>query len=163
MQINIQEGIPFHCLPVLERILIMGIRANTGTVDIEVNDNGDKISFSISDNNFLKQLSDFFEWFFGAKDEVEKLESKKESDANELEDFKLLVAAQEELSRQTMNKFDELFGENTCRKIFGEISPTFVCVVDVILQLADEIERIAKEHNQYFTNRYSRSRKGARS
>lgn len=141
----------------------MGIRANTGTVDIEVNDNGDKISFSISDNNFLKQLSDFFEWFFGAKDEVEKLESKKESDANELEDFKLLVAAQEELSRQTMNKFDELFGENTCRKIFGEISPTFVCVVDVILQLADEIERIAKEHNQYFTNRYSRSRKGARS
>lgn len=141
----------------------MGIRANTGTVDIEVNDNGDKISFSISDNNFLKQLSDFFEWFFGAKEKIEKFESKKENDANELEDLKSLVVAQEELSREVMAKLDELFGEDTCKKIFGEISPTFVCVVDVILQLADEIERIAKEHNQYFASRYSRNRKGARS
>ncbi len=141
----------------------MGIRANTGTVDIEVNDNGDKISFSISDNDFLKQLSDFFEWFFGAKEEVKKLESKKESEQNEFNEFKSLVAAQEELSGRTMAELDELFGENTCKKIFGEISPTFVCVVDIVMQLSEEIERIAKEHNQYFANRYSRNRKGARS
>lgn len=141
----------------------MGIRANTGSVDIDVNDNGDKISFSISDNNFLKQLSDFFEWFFGAKEEVEKLESKKESDQNEFNEFKSLVAAQEELSKQTMEKIDVLFGEGTCKKIFGAISPTFVCVVDIVMQLSEEIERIAKEHNQYFASRYSRNRKGARS
>lgn len=144
----------------LERILIMGIRANTGMVDIDVNDNGDKISFSISDNEFLKKLSDFFEWFFGAKEEIEKFSEKEISDP---EDFKLAVSAQEGLSKQTMTKLDELFGDETSKKIFGAISPTFVCVVDVVIQLSEEIERISKEHNQYFASRYSRNRKGARS
>lgn len=141
----------------------MGIRANTGTVDIDVNDNGDKISFSISDNEFLKKLSDFFEWFFGSKEEIEKLEMKEESELNEFKEFNLLVSAQEGLSRQAMEKLDELFGSGTSRKIFGDISPTFVCVVDVIFQLSEEIERIANEHNQSFENRYSRRRKGAKS
>ena len=141
----------------------MGIRANTGLVDIEVNDNGDKISFSISDNDFLKQLSDFFEWFFETKEEIEKFESKKESESSEFKDFKLLISAQEGLSKQAMGNLDDLFGDGTSKKIFGAISPTFVCVVDVIIQLSEEIERITKEHNQYFASRYSRSRKGARS
>lgn len=138
----------------------MGIRANTGTVDIEVNDNGDKISFSISDNDFLKRISSFFEWFFGVKEKIEEFSEKEISDP---ENFKLAVSAQEGFSKQTMTKLDELFGDKTSKKIFGAISPTFVCVVDVIIQLSEEIERIAKEHNQYFANRYSRNRKGARS
>lgn len=143
----------------------MGIRANTGTVNIEVNDNGDKISFSISDNDFLKRLSAFFEWFFGTKEEIEKNEAqpKEKGEPDGIEDFNLLLAAQQGLSNQTLDQLDELFGDGTSKKIFGKISPTFVCVVDVILQLADEIERMTKEHNQYFTNRYSRSRKGANS
>lgn len=138
----------------------MGIRANTGSVDIDVNENGDKISFFISDNEFLKKLSSFFEWFFSTKDEIEKLKIKEESNLNK---FNLLVSAQEGLSKQAMKKLDGFFGDGTSKKIFGDISPTFLCVVDVIFQLAEEIERIAEEHNQSFQNRYSRRRKGAKS
>lgn len=141
----------------------MGIRANTGTVDIDVNDNGDKISFCISDNEFLKKLSAFFEWFFSSKEEIEKLEMKEESGANEFKEFNLLVSAQEGLSKQAMEKLDEFFGDGTSKKIFGDISPTFVCVVDVIFQLSEEIEIIANEHNKSFENRYSKRRKGAKS
>lgn len=142
----------------------MGIRANTGIVDIDVNDNGDKISFSISDNNFLKQLSNFFEWFFGAKEEIEKLDvQRNDKETSDINGFRVLIAAQESLSNQAMKKIDELFGGGTSKKIFGEFSPTFVCVVDVIFQLSDEIERISKEHNQNFATRYSRRRKGAKS
>lgn len=141
----------------------MGIRANTGSVDIDVNDNGDKISFSISDNEFLKKLSTFFEWFFSSKEEIEKLEMKKESESNEFKEFNLLISAQEGLSKQAIEKLDEFFGEGTSKKIFGDISPTFLCVVDIIFQLSEEIERIATEHNQSFENRYSRRRKGAKS
>lgn len=138
----------------------MGIRVNTGSVDIDVNDNGDKISFFISDNEFLKKLSSFFEWFFSTKDEIEKLKIKEESNLNK---FNLLVSAQEGLSKQAMKKLDRFFGDGTSKKIFGDISPTFLCVVDVIFQLAEEIERISEEHNQSFQNRYSRRRKGAKS
>ena len=162
MQINIQEDTPFLAL-LFGKDINMGIRANTGLAEIEVNDDGDKICFSVSDNEFLKRISDFFEWFFGAKEEVEKFESQKENEPNGFKDFNLLVAAQEELSKRTMAKLDELFGDETSNKIFGAISPTFVCVADVIVQLAEEIERIANEHNQYFASKYSRRRKGANS
>lgn len=141
----------------------MGIRANTGSVDIDVNDSGDKISFFISDNEFLKKLSAFFEWFFSSKEEIEKLEVKEESKSNEFKEFNLLISAQEGLSKQAIEKLDEFFGDGTSKKIFGDISPTFVCVVDIIFQLAEEIERIAEEHNKSFENRYSRRRKGAKS
>lgn len=141
----------------------MGIRANTGSVDIDVNDNGDKISFFISDNEFLKKLSAFFEWFFSSKEEIEKLKMKEESKSNKFKEFNLLISAQEGLSKQAIEKLDEFFGEGTSKKIFGYTSPTFLCVADVIFQLAEEIERIAKEHNKIFGNRYSRRRKGAKS
>lgn len=140
----------------------MGIRANTGLAEIEVNDKGDKIYFYVSDNNFLKRLADFFEWFFSAKEEIDKFETQSK-EINNVKDFKSLVTAQEGLSVQTIEKLDELFGNDTSKKIFGEVSPTYICVTDIIIQLSDEIERIAKEHNQSFTNRYSRRRKGAKS
>lgn len=138
----------------------MGIRANTGTVDIDVNDNGDKISFSLSDNDFMKRISVFFEWFFGAQKEIENFSKKEISD---IEDFNLLVNAQEDLSKQAMAQLDVLFGDETSKKIFGEISPTFDCVADAIFQLFQEIEEIRKKHNQSLMARYNNNRKGARS
>lgn len=144
----------------LERILIMRIRANTGTVDIEVNDSGDKISFSMSDNNFIKRISCFFEWFFGAQKDIEKFSGK---EINELKEFNQLVSEQECLSNQAMAKLDELFGDGTSKKIFGEFSPTFDCVADAIFQLFEEIEKIREKYNQDLSSRYSRNRKGARS
>lgn len=150
----------------------MAIRANTGLANIEVNDHGDSITFTVSDNDFLKRLSGFFEWFFSTKEEIENLSSKvnkKESDptdkdisSSDFEEFNKILSTQERLSTNTQDKLDELFGPGTSKKIFGDISPSYVCVVDVIGQLVDEIERITKEHNQRLDKKYNRNRKGAR-
>lgn len=143
----------------------MGIRANTGNVTIDVNDNGDTISFSISDNKFLAAFSDFSQWFFDNQNEISKLDKEIKQtpeDKNGIEKFNLLLAAQEGLSKQVLAKLDELFGNDTSEKIFGDISPVFVCVVDVVYQLVEEIDRIMSEHNQHLSSRYNRNRKGAR-
>lgn len=143
----------------------MGIRANKGLAEIDVNGNGDKISFFVSDNEFLKRLSDFFDWFYASKEEIEKIEAhvNEAVKSSKPEDLKTLVLMQEKLSAQTQEKLDIFFGDGTSKKIFGEISPTFACVEDVVFQLFEEIERILNEHNQHFVNRYSKKRKGAKS
>lgn len=147
----------------------MAIRANTGLTEIEVNDNGDKIQFSISDNVFLAGFSDFTKWFLESKDKVDKLRGQSggvaETDDIEksLSNFESVFSAQEELSKQTLDKLEDMFGEGTCEKIFGDISPTFVCVADVVFQLMAEISEITKKDTLFYESKYSRNRKGARS
>ena len=148
-------------------MLKMAIRANTGLAEIEVNDNGDKIQFSISDNAFLAGFSDFTKWFLESKDKIDKLRGQSgaadaDDIAKSLSNFESVFSAQEELSRQTLDKLEDMFGEGTCEKIFGDISPTFVCVADVVLQLMEEISEITKKDTLFYGSKYSRNRKGAR-
>lgn len=131
----------------------MAIRANAGTASIEVNDSGEAISFYLADNEFIKNFFDFIDWFQGSGKEIHT--SGKEP--------LVIFEDQKKLSDTALEKLENMFGDGTCKKIFGEISPTYICVVDVIAQLAEEIERLVGEYNKDFTGKYSRNRKGARS
>lgn len=143
----------------------MGIRANTGLKTIEVNDNGDTISLSIADNNFLAAFSDFTKWLFDSDEKIKKMAGEyneaAEEDKNNLKAFDKLLAEQKDLSEQALSKLESLFGEGACKKIFGEISPNLECVIDIVVQIMKEIKRFSSERNQYIAGRYSRSRKGA--
>lgn len=137
----------------------MGIRAKTGSAEIEVNDNGEKISFYLSDNEFIKKFFDFVDWFSKTCEEIEKV--KRSKDFNE--DFSGVFEAQKNLSDTALEKLEEMFGDGTCKKIFGIASPTYICVADAIAQLSEEVERLGNEYNKEFMNRYNRRRKGAKS
>lgn len=140
----------------------MGIRANTGLAEIEVNDNGDIISFAVSDNDFLKKFFDFVEWFSKAGEEIEKIKNAADEKEDDFEKLKSTLEQQRNLSNQGLEKLEEMFGEGTCRKIFGDVSPSFICVSDIIAQLSDEVSNIVEKHNKYFMDKYSSKRKGAR-
>lgn len=140
----------------------MGIRANTGLAKIDVNDNGDTISFAVSDNDFLKKFFDFIDWFSKTGKELEKIKATAEENEDDFKKLKSAIEQQQELSEKGLAMLEEMFGKGTCDKIFEGVSPSFACVSDVIAQLSDEVSNIAEKHNKYFTDKYNKNRKGAR-
>lgn len=134
----------------------MGIRANTGLANIEVNDSGEMITFYLTDNDFIKKFFDFVDWF---RESGEKISGSEASD----KDLVSIYEQQKNLSDTALDKLEDMFGEGTCKKIFGQMSPIYVCVVDVIAQIAEEVSRLVGEYNKDFVGKYSRGRKGARS
>lgn len=139
----------------------MGIRANTGIATIDVNENGDTITFSLADNDFIKKFFDFIEWFQKTGEEITESEKTAEKDLEQ--SFLSVFKKQKELSDEALNTLEDMFGSGTCKKIFGEISPTYVCVVDIIAQLSEETRKLVEKHNNDIFTKYNRNRKGARS
>lgn len=136
----------------------MGIKANTGLATIEVNEKGDKISFFLSDNEFIKKFFDFVEWFQKSCEEISQTNKSYTED-----DFLAIFNKQKELSDTAIEMLEKIFGEGTCEKIFGQMSPVYICVVDVVAQLSEEVSKLVEAHNNDFVGKYSRDRKGARS
>ena len=58
---------------------------------------------------------------------------------------------------------DLLFGEGCCRKVFGNIVPDDLLIMDFLEQLTPVIEDLGRERNKKLSGKYSRGRKGANS
>lgn len=54
-------------------------------------------------------------------------------------------------------------GEGCCRKVFGNIVPDDLLIMDFLEQLTPAIEALGKERNKKLSTKYSRDRKGANS
>lgn len=146
----------------------MAIKANTGSASIIVNEKGDTIDFFISDNDFLMRFADFAQWFWEVKDKSDDEDNEGSDGADDflgvIAKFKSKVTEQKDLTKQVMDRLEEMFGEGTCTKMFGSlVSPTFRCVTDAAAQLIAEIMEISNKDNQYYDKKYNLNRKGAKS
>lgn len=131
------------------------IRVNSGIV-VEVNDNGDTITVNAEDQEFIDK-------FFALNENLERIT--KEMEAPELKE----KSEREQLhclmdkTKDIMEDIDSLFGENACKKVFGDIIPNPYLIADFFEQLTPIAEQYMDARQKKIAEKYSNKRKGARS
>lgn len=136
------------------------IRITRNIKRIEVNDNGEFITLDFDDLNLpyryygmLKRLEKDRVKF--AQELQEKLRDKTGMDSAEE-----LVNAERDLNIYFRDAIDEVFGEGTCRKVYGDILPS----IDMHLQFFDAIRPYFEEEAQrrrQKMSKYSAKRSGS--
>lgn len=120
-----------------------GIRVKSNVIKIEVNDLGDTISLR-KDTEFVDALVRFNDGYQRmAKAFQQEYSSIDKSDIKKIND---LVYA---FSKQLHDDFDDLFGDDACKKVFGEgikdVLPSADAVADFFTQLAPYIKNLKNE------------------
>lgn len=123
------------------------IRVNSGVKVIEVNDKGETISLPLSDDSFIKG-------FFGLLNETkDKAAAISEKNGDVLETLDAVV----EFDKVVRDKIDVLMGENTCKKVFGDVLPSSDQFLDFFSQLRpiveSHVEKRAANMNKYSAER----------
>ncbi len=139
----------------MERLNMENIRVNKGIV-IEVNDAGDTITINTEDQSLVDKFYGMMERLQEIKEEMEAPEMEKKG---EREILKIMI----ERTKEIMKEIDNIFGEDSCKKIFGDIVPSAYLIVEFFDQMTPIVEKHMKERRKEIENRYSRRRKGARS
>lgn len=116
------------------------IRVNTGEKKVEVNDNGDYITLKLGDTAFTNTLTQLIK-------DTHKIAV--DFDNTELGDNPEEVAAFTEKSAEicsdVMNRIDALFGDETCKKVFGERIPDFTAFTEFFSQIAVLVKKFEGE------------------
>lgn len=148
-----------------------GIRVNTGVKRIEVNDDGDYITINLNDNSFLDRFFSMYENIMKMADESSAKEAairEKYKDAAETENgsekiqdglLKDVFSLYKEGGKAMMAEVDGLFGPGTCKKVFGDITPSFELQLDFFDQLIPYLQEFAKEKVKRM-KKYSAARTG---
>ena len=144
---------------------IDSIRVDTGVKKIEVNDERETISLNFADQSFPTR-------YFAMLDEFEAQQEVFQKEAEALDrEFEEKQLSDYDRSRKTAEfnlkvhqffkeRVEGLFGEGTCRKVFGDIVPSVDLYVDFINQLAPFFEKYGKERQKKLMKKYSPKRKG---
>ena len=120
-----------------------GIRVKSNVIKIEVNDNGDTI--------VLRKSMDFFNSFLAFTQGMEKMQEdyNKRLEETDPNDAEALCELAYDLHKGMHDGLELLFGEGTCRKVFGDgevdVIPTIDAVMDFISQVYPYILNILNE------------------
>lgn len=135
------------------------IRIQRNVKHIEVNDNGEFITLDFDDLELPYR-------YYGM---LKKLEKDRAKLANQLAEklkgkpadicTEELVAAERELNIYFRDAVDEVFGEGTCRKVYGDILPSLEMHMQFFDLIRPYFEEEAK-HRQQRMNKYSAKRSG---
>lgn len=147
------------------------LRVDNGLKEIEVNDKGEYIEFSVVSNDFFRAFSDLLQWFDGQENrqDIKEMEKQQEEVVSEngeeinYEALNNILDIREKISKEACEKIDAIFGGEASRKVFGSITPDMYMVADFFEQITPLIERYAKERNQTINKKYNKNRKGAKS
>lgn len=147
------------------------LRIDNGLKKIEVNDEGEYIEFSVTNNDFFRTFSDLIQWFDEQENrqEIKDMEEQRKKVVSEDSDdinytaLNSVLDIREKISKEACEKIDAIFGTDASRKIFGGIIPDMFLIVDFFEKIAPFIEKYAKERNQTISKKYNKNRKGAKS
>lgn len=131
------------------------IRVNSGIV-VEVNDSGETIVINADDKTFIESLFGLMDKFDAFADKMAGEEVKKLSDRERLQ---IDIAETKEI----MAEIDAIFGEETCRKAFGNIVPNQYLIADFFDQMIPIAEQYMDVRQKEIAKKYSNKRKGSRS
>lgn len=127
------------------------IRVSSGVKKIEVNDQGEYIILPLSDDSFVSR-------FYKLLDEIKRTgeELAKSPDTPDITTVDSIV----ELEKSVRTKTDELFGAETCRKVFGDVLPSMDLFVEFFGQLVPYFEEYKRERLAKM-NKYDAQRTGS--
>lgn len=121
-------------------------RINTGAVKIEVNDEGEFITLPFGDQQFPSKFFALIEDFEARQEDYKK--RAEEIDNSELPEMAKAKAGTKfnlEIHEYFKSEVDRIFGEDTCRKVFGNIVPGIELYADFFDQLKPYFEKFGKE------------------
>lgn len=126
------------------------ISISSGAKRIEVNDSGDYIILPVGDDSFIQRFTSMMEEIQG------QAQSLKMDEQDILGSMESLVA----IDQSIKEKVDNLFGEGTCKKVFGDILPG----IDMFFEFFEALLPFIEEHQKSRAdkmNKYSASRAGS--
>lgn len=130
------------------------IRISSCTKKIEVNDAGEYIVLPLSDDSFVTR---FYRMLAGIQEAAKQTaKADPESAADIMKTVDEIVAVE----RETRQKVDELFGAETCRKVFGDVLPSMDLFVDFFAALVPFFEEY-KQHRAAKMSKYGANRTGS--
>lgn len=147
------------------------LRIDNGMKKVEVNDAGEYIEFSVVNSEFYRAFFELLQWFDGQENRKEIKEMEEQVDKVISDDGSKInydaansvLDIREKISKEACENIDNIFGEGSCEKIFGNIVPDMYMIADFFEQITPLIEKYAKERNQSISKKYNKSRKGAKS
>lgn len=140
------------------------LQVDNGLRRIKVNADGEYIEVSVNDSTFFDRFADLLVWIGDKEKELEQYgETHKAGDLKDMEVIWELVRKRTETYQECCQRLDVLFGEGCCRKVFGNIVPDDLLIMDFLEQLTPVIEELGRERNQKLSGKYNRGRKGANS
>lgn len=130
------------------------IRVASGVKKIEVNDDGEFISLPVADDNFVVR---FYRLMDGIGERAKEIGSEiPEYITGKIEAVEKVVAVEKETKREV----DELFGDGTCRKVFGDILPSMDLFVEFFGSLLPFFEEY-KQDRMRRMGKYGAERTGS--
>jgi uncharacterized protein YggU (UPF0235/DUF167 family) len=133
--------------------IMNGIRINTGAKKIQVNDEGDFITLNFGDQSFpvkvFELINNFQEQCEKLQDNLKDLET--EGKAN-IEAFRTL----EKTHLYFKEQIDNVFGAETCRKVFGNITPSMEHIADFFHQIEPFFTEYGKERQKTIKTKYAK-------
>nr|DAJ22333.1 MAG TPA: tail assembly chaperone [Myoviridae sp. ct6nn14] len=130
-----------------------GFRIDTGLKRIEVNDEGEYIELQLGDATLFQRVSAFMAEI---QKTAEILAARTKEAGFDAEAFAAFYA---EAHAELMQKVDALFGEGTCRKVFGSIVPGTELLIQFFEELMPYFEAHAKAQRERL-GKYSAERTG---
>ena len=132
------------------------IRVNTGAKKIEVNDDGEYIVLNFADQDFPVKFAKLVEYFETESPKlIEKAKEINELDVTEAE--RVVAEAEFNLSfhLDMKRRIDALFGSDTCRKVFGDITPAFYLYGEFFEQIAPFFTEYAAQRDKLLKSKYA--------
>ena len=121
------------------------IRVKSG-IKIEVNDYGDTITIPVEDMQFMDRLYTMIDNVKKSKDRLSAVKSD-----NTREQLNKII----EECKNITKEMDNLFGEGSCKKIFGDVTPTPYVVIDFFNQLGPIVGKYANERQSRIMQKYN--------
>lgn len=122
---------------------------------IEVNDDGEYIELDFNDQSLPHRFLAVFNDIGAKKREFDKRIAT-DSDINLVSTVEL----EYEVNIYFKSKIDELFGKDTCRKVYGDILPSIEMHIDFLSQLIPYFEEYAASRREKM-NKYNSGRGGS--
>ncbi len=135
------------------------IRIARNVKRIEVNDEGEFIELDFDDLNLPYRYYAMLKRFEKDRAEFSRELAEKLKGKTAVESAEELVEAERRLNIYFRDAIDEVFGEGTCRKVYGDILPS----IEMHLQFFDALRPYFEEEaqrRQQKMNRYSAKRRG---
>ncbi|MCM1112869.1 MAG: hypothetical protein NC399_06400 [Muribaculum sp.] len=130
------------------------IRLRQG-VKVKVNEQGDTITLNVEDQQFSERFYSLLERLSAAEDYLKSPEVKEMTEHEQLKESI-------RLTREIMGEMDVIFGEKSCKKVFGDIVPNMYLIADFFRQIDPIAEKYMGERRREIEQRYGRNRKEAR-
>lgn len=121
--------------------------------EVQVNDKGDTIICNFGTQEFYADFTDLVNNLEKIKKYVSGEEFKNKPEREQLQ---LMIGKTKEI----MKDIDRVFGESTCQKVFGEITPNPILITDFFDQIIPIAQRYANGRNKELWEKYSRERNG---